>query len=306
MSEAPEFILSDGTVVHPGDPFFITGAGRCGTTLMRRLVIERTGAVIPPENNTLASSARILQAANGDWPLFCRLVIQHLGLYSGGVAHFGMDAAELSGVLSALPAPHRNPADFWHAFHAIYATLVGKGSNTRWGDKSPSNAVELPNILRLFPAARFVFMLRDVFDMAFSYGSMAVPGRAGQFLGGAQRWVLASSRIAAFAEQHPAQVLFVRYEDLVRSAGASMQRVLNHLALPNIEPAALGQAEARDIAAHPHLGNVLGKVRPDLIGKGRSRLTAEVKQQIAAIAAPWQTRFGYEPSGLAPPPFPPA
>jgi len=303
MSDAREFTLSDGTLVRPGIPFFITGAGRCGTTLMRRLVIERTGAVIPPENNSLASSVRMLQAANGDWPVFCSLVVEHLGRYSGGLGHFGMDEA-VFGLLAALPAPRRNVADFWHAFHAIYATLVGKASGTRWGDKSPSNTVELPCIVQIFPAARFVFMLRDVFDMAYSYGSMAIPRRSGQFLGGAKRWVLASAKMVAFAEQYPEQVLFLSYEDLVRTPDASTQRVLDHLALPIVEPVALNPMEARDIITHPHLGNVLGDVRPDFIGKGRAMLTVEQKQRIAAIAAPWQIRFGYEPNGLTPLPFP--
>ncbi len=291
------FSVSDGTQVQPGSPFFITGSGRCGTTLMRRLVVERTHAVVPPENYTLALSARLMGRAGTDWRLFCRLVLREMRRDAGIWKYFDLDEVATLQHLAGIPDEFRGLANFWHAFHAIYATRIGKPSTSRWGDKTPSNAYALPSIIEIFPRAKFIFMVRDVFDMSYSYGSMTIPGRHGQFVDGATRWVRTNERILAFSEAYPAQVIVVRYEELARSPDREMARVLAHLEVPTFSALALNELEARDIAAIPHLGNVLGDVSGDFTGKGRANLVQEVKDRIAAIAAPLQAGFGYEPSG---------
>ena len=297
MPEQTCFTLADGTPVRSCNPFFITGSGRCGTTLLRRLLIERTGAVIPPENPTLASSARAMELAGAQWGAFCRLVFDHLKRYSGGLEHFGInDGADLL-LLRDIPGAFRSVANFWHAFNALYAARMGKPGAARWGDKTPANTAELPGILQTFPHARFVFLVRDVFDMAHSYGSMTSAGRDGQYFAGAQRWVHANSAILAFCKQHPVQAIVVRYEDLARSPEREMHRVLRHLDLPDRRSATLSEAEVSAIAAHPHLGRVFGEISDISVGKGRARLAPEVRQRIASLAGSLQLRFGYEPTG---------
>jgi hypothetical protein len=309
VSEETSFTLSDGTLVRPGNPFFITGSGRCGTTLMRRLVIEGTGAVVPPENYILALSSRLMTMARADWALFCRLVLSGLQKYSGRWADFGIDAGTAFGLLANIPDNFREIANFWHAFHAIYANRVNKPSDTRWGDKTPASVDGLPEIIRIFPHARFIFMVRDVFDTAYSHGSMSIHGRTDNYLGGARRWVDANARILAFCRQYALQAIVVLYEELTRFPEREMQRVfrhlgvlnhqeaLGHLGVPASTASALNVLEARDMAAQPYLRNVLHDVSSDFIGKGRANLTDEVKQGISDIAAPLQIRLGYEPTG---------
>jgi protein-tyrosine sulfotransferase len=297
VCEAARFTLSDGTPVRPGNPFFITGSGRCGTTLMRRLVIERTGAVIPPENYILALSLRLMTIAKGDWAMFCRLVLSGLQKHSGCWADFGIDAGAAFALLSRIPGDLREIANFWHAFHAIYATHVNKPAETRWGDKTPANVDGLAEIIRIFPQARFIFMVRDVFDSAYSHGSMSVHGRTDNYLGGARRWVDANARITTFCQQYAPQAIIVMYEELARFPEREMQRVLSHLDVPASTANALNAIEAQDIAAQPYLRNVLHDVSGDFIGKGRANLPDDVKRRICDIAAPLQIRLGYEPTG---------
>ncbi|HUB45281.1 MAG TPA: sulfotransferase [Acetobacteraceae bacterium] len=297
MSEAAGFVLSDGTQVRPQVPFFIAGSGRCGTTLLRRLLIEQAHVVIPPENYLLAVSPRLMVMAQDDWAAFCRLVLTNLVKHSGNWADFGIDAAAALPLFAAIPPEHRTVANFWHAFHALYARHIGRPSKTRWGDKTPSSVDALPEIVEIFPDARFIFMIRDVFDMAYSYGSMATAGRAGDYLGGARRWVEANSKLLVFHEHFAAQSIIMRYETLVLSANSEMARAMAHLGIAFSAVDALTAAEARDMAAQPDLRNVLHDVHRDSIGKGRTILTDETKAAISAIAGPLQTRLGYEPFG---------
>lgn len=298
MSEAAGFTLGDGTHVQPQVPFFIAGSGRCGTTLLRRLLIERARVVIPPENYLLAVSPRLMVMAQGDWVSFCRLVLANLVKHSGNWADFGIDGTAALSLFTTIPAGHRTVANFWHAFHALYARHVGRPSETRWGDKTPSSVDALPEIAGIFPDARFIFMVRDVFDMAYSYGSMAAAGRAGDYLGGARRWVDANTKLLDFCERCPAPPpVIVRYESLVLDAEREMARAMVHLGIAPSAANALTAAEAHDMAAQPDLRHVLHDVHRESVGKGRRQLPGDATAAISAIAGPLQARLGYEPSG---------
>jgi len=297
MSKPPGFALADGTRVVPHVPFFIAGSGRCGTTLLRRLLIEQAQVVIPPENYLLAVSPRLMVMARGDWAAFCRLAFGNLPKFTANWAGFGIDAGAATALLGEIPVEQRSVANFWHAFHALYARHVGRPSDTSWGDKTPSSVDALAEIVGIFPAARFVFMVRDVFDMAYSYGRMAAPGRAGDYLGGARRWLEANSKLLAFREQFPALSLIVRYEDLVRDVHAGMARTLDHLGIVPAAASALTAAEQSELRSHADLRNVLQDVHRGSIGTGRAELANDIKMAIAAMAAPMQARLGYEPRG---------
>jgi len=296
MSAAAGFTLGDGTLVQPQVPFFIAGSGRCGTTLLRRLLIERAHVVIPPENYLLAVSSRLMVMAQGDWAAFCRLVLSNLVKHSAHWADFGIDAATGLPLFAAMPPAQRSVGNFWHAFHALYARHVGRESTTRWGDKTPSSVDALPEIVGIFPDARFIFMIRDVYDMAYSYGSMAAAGRAGDFLGGARRWVDANTKLLDFCQRHAAQSIIVRYEDLVLDADREMARVTAHAGMGSSGANGLAAAEAHDMAAQPDLRNALHEVHRDSIGKGRVLLAEDVKTEISARAGSLQERLGYQPS----------
>jgi protein-tyrosine sulfotransferase len=287
------FRLQDQTEVSPSDAFFITGSGRCGTTLLRRLIVEKSGAVIPPENYSLGVSGRFSSAAQQDWGLSCRLIIGEVQRDSPQNGAFGVDAAMAISLLSSIPPEHRTIANFWHAFHAIYATHVGKPSVSRWGDKTPLNAARLDNIIELFPTARFIFMIRDIFDVAYSYGSMDVVGRRGNYLDGARRWVESNWKIRDFSQRYPEHSLFVRYEDLVNNNGSCLDAVFSFLSLQSSNVPPMSKNETTDMLAIPHLRNSLGEVRSDFIGKGAAELPQEMKQEMARLASDLRGFFGY-------------
>lgn len=198
-------------------------------------------------------------------------------------------------LLSSVPAEHRSIANFWHAFHALYAVAVGKSSTNRWGDKTPLNVARLDSIGEILAAGRFVFMIRNVFDIAYSYGNMDIQGRRGKYLEGARRWVDANRKLLDFAQRYPEKVSFLRYEDLVTDPAGSVDAALGFLELPHATGQTINAAEARDIEATAHLRNALGEVRSDSIGKGSGGVPVEARREIRALAADLSGVFGYDP-----------
>ena len=264
---------------------------------MRRLIVERSGAAIPPENLALGVSNILMTAAGEDWDATCERLVAKLVSDQESWRLFQLDRDEVVAALRTVPAEYRSVQNFWHAFHAIYASKVGKASSVPWGDKTPANATRLRNILELFPGAKFIFMLRDVFDVAYSYGSMNVGGRQGQYIEGANRWVGANTRLMYFAKRRPQQAMFVRYEKLVSNPEASIEPVLQFLSLPSIEPVELSDAESHDMQTSDHLRNSVGRVTGQSSGRGRANLSQDVKDEISKIAGPLQVYFRYEPTG---------
>jgi hypothetical protein len=277
-------------------PFFISGSGRCGTTLMRRLILERTESVIPPENYALGLSNRFAAKTASNWEDCCDAIIGELAEQEKAWQTFNLDRQQVVAVLRSVPENYRSIANFWHAFHAVYADSLGKASTTRWGDKTPINAKRIPNVIELFPDARFVFMVRDAFDVAHSYGSMNAK-RKGMYLDGARRWAVDNGRLVRVARRRPDQVKVVNYEELVREPDKVTAAVLDFIGLPSKPRAELNDKEARDMMTWAHLRNALGDVNTNSVGKGRASLPDVVKKHIAREVATLQVHFGYEPTG---------
>jgi hypothetical protein len=138
-------------------------------------------------------------------------------------------------------------------------------------------------------------MIRNVFDVSYSYGSMDIKGRRGEYLEGARRWVDANRKLLDFARRHPEKVSFLRYENLVTDPDGSVDALLDFLDLPRTTGQAITAAESRDIETVVHLRNALGDVRSDYIGKGSGELPAEVRRDIHEIAADLPRSLGYDP-----------
>ena len=170
---------------------------------------------------------------------------------------------------------------------------MGKPSLSRWGDKTPLNVARLDNIIELFPTARFIFMVRDIFDVAYSYGSMDILGRRGKYLDGARRWVESNSKIRDFSQRYPEHSLLLRYEDLVTDNWCCLDAVFRFLDLESSNVPPMSKNETTDMLAIPHLRNSLGEVRSDFIGKGAAELPRDMKQEMVQLASDLRDFFGY-------------
>ncbi|WP_181705776.1 sulfotransferase family protein [Chthonobacter rhizosphaerae] len=271
-------------------PFFITGSGRCGTTLVRRLILERTDTVIPPENYVLSITRTCFGTAGGDWSLASSHILSLLTRDQRHWATYRLDAAAVRRAFAEARPEERRPEMVWHLFAREYAAAVGRSTYVRWGDKTPLNADHLPAIGQLYPDAQFIFLVRDPLDVALSYGRM--DGREGRFLEGMERWMRTNSAILDFVRSAPGRCALFRYEDLVADPAGVVGEAVRFLGLPLGAPAPAADMLA-DVDAFRHLNNVLNPVTTDSVGKGRSELASDVRSAILETTAPLRAVFGY-------------
>lgn len=132
----------------------------------------------------------------------------------------------------------------------------------KWGWKNSRSMFFLPFFHTLYPAMKFIHIVRDGRDMAFSekvskllryakffsndtWDSMLIPHRSILF------WKATNIAIASFGESRmPGNYLKIRFEDLCENPYGIVKILLKFLQIPNVDPAMLSS----EIRRPPSIG----------------------------------------------------
>ncbi|MBN1797220.1 MAG: sulfotransferase [Spirochaetales bacterium] len=149
-------------------PFFIIGTGRCGTQLLRNMLIRINRISIFPETHFLP----ILYSRYG--LRTCSLkeflnVIENIKSSSGdlwitGILRDSLEkrdissyAAEFGDYILTITQKHKHSI---RDFYRLFAEFI-YGPDKIIGDKSPHYGVHAASLLKLWPEARFIYLMRD-------------------------------------------------------------------------------------------------------------------------------------------------
>jgi Flp pilus assembly protein TadD len=212
---APSAVSNDGE-----SPIFLVGFPRSGTTLLDQILSGHTGVAVLEEKDTLQG------------------FLQRYALSDEGMQGLlDATAAELAG--------HRQR--YWQRVDGYFP---GRPREKLFVDKLPLNTLFLPMLMRLFPAARCIFALRDPRDVVLSCFMQTFT------LNEAMRHFLTLEETADLyaavmgvgrrtCAEVPERIHQVRYEGLVGDTAGEARRLLTFLGLP-WEPAVLDfQATAK-------------------------------------------------------------
>lgn len=192
-------------------PFFVIGAGRSGTTLLRLILTGHSRLHIPPETWFLQPLVR-------DLPLRGTLTLAQqergIGIM---VRHerwpdLGIAEADLRRAVAALPAP-----TLAELISTVYRQALARSGKVRIGDKTPHYFSIVPELLTLYPEAKFIHLIRDGRDVAMSW----IDAGWQRYYERGFEWPRAMTLLGRF----PDAVLVVHYEDLMRDAEASVRRI---------------------------------------------------------------------------------
>jgi hypothetical protein len=256
--------------------------------------------------NAAHSGSRLLAAALGK-----------AGVFMGGALNDSLDAVPLVPLVKYLVERH---AGAFHRFPsardeeladvvsaAIEKHLAGRPPSSRWGWKLGETVFILPVLAVVFPDARFVHIVRDGRDVAFSpfvapkdpfwrkiyfntdritsWHGLGMTQRAYRSHGhlfNAVRWVNSVSLGRAYGAMLGQRYCEVRYEDLVRDMDGEMGRLLTWLGMERL---------ASPLDWPP--------VHTASAGKWRKHPATEVDAAMA-ILEPTLTLMGYSAGGEVP------
>ncbi|PJF01607.1 sulfotransferase [Streptomyces carminius] len=272
-------------------PVLIVGTERSGSNLLR-LILESHSRITVPHP-----------------PHFMRYLAPLAGSY-GDLTQERNRARAVGDALGLLrrhihPWPHPIRADriiaepagpgLFGIVAAIYEQHRAATGKARWGCKSTFMVAHVADVLRVFPDARFVWLVRDPCDVASS-AKRAVFGPSHPYRM-ARLWRAQQEKArAALDSWGPGVVHLLRYEDLVSRPEEEIGRLCDFLG-EKPEPAMLRHhtsAAARQTAALADAWRRAGQpVSTDRIGAGRQGLSTRERLWVDKVTGPVKQSLGY-------------
>ena len=276
----------------PDAPFFIVGCSRSGTTLLRLILCGHSRLHIPPETWFIADLV-------ARFPLDAALTpAQAEAAADAMVGHYRwpdleIPAAEFRAQARALAVPR-----LVDLIDLPFREHLRRAGKPRFGDKTPPYIAIVPDLLALYPGARFVNLVRDGRDVAISFVDAHFHGRPyhADF-----EWTEALRLAERWRASLPAgRLLDVRYEDLVRAPEPTVRRICDFLG-EAFEPAMFSYRDRLALVPERErwIQGSLGRpISADAVAAWRGRLTAlecfciEASLRRDLLSAGYRLRFG--------------
>ena len=258
--------------------FFILGRTRSGTTLLRNLFDAHPHVAIPTEIPFIPTTYR----------KFGRIKIwedSHIRDYIHCISKFDkfknlrIEKEQLEKILISA---RNQKADFNYtdvvktlAYH--YPSAFEKHDVTLLGDKSPAYSMFPQTLYRIFPDAKYVVIVRDYRDVVASVKQIdfELPFTAKICI----NWRISQKRILRFYQEHPQQVMLLKYEDFVASPETQLKEICAFLQVkffPEVmdtfnQPKAMAQ-EFNTTFFNKHHASLKKPINTDRIELWRQRL----------------------------------
>jgi hypothetical protein len=234
-------------------PFFVLGAARSGTTLLRLMLNRHPRLAIPPESHFLLGVLAEIPAGRELAPREVRRAAELIaGHPRFRTWHVSADA--LGAELARL-----GPTRLAGLVDGVYRLEIARSGKPRWGDKTPAYSPIWERIAALFPEALFLHLIRDGRDVSSSLARVGWHGSSEY-----ERALYWASRVAlaqdCLRRLGPARCRLVRYEDLVRQPRSTLDGICRFLgegfdpAMLRFHEDALDQVSDFDGPVHSHLG----------------------------------------------------
>ncbi len=255
---------------------------------MLRLMLDAHPALaIPPESHFIPHLFRVRRRyQSGDGFDADRLASDIMA--QPRVAEWRLDETRVRERVAAL-----EQASFAGVVEAAFMTYADAHGKSRWGDKCPPYVGEIPLLARVFPAARFVHLIRDGRDVAASVVQSHL--RTRNLAQAAAMW---AERVRAGrrggSALGPARYLEARYEDLVADPERELKAICAFAAL-DFTPELLTYYERADEVLtdlekgrHPKV-----KEAPAVVRDWRRDMPRKAVAMVEAVAGDALEEFGY-------------
>ncbi len=194
-------------------PLFVVGCERSGTTLLTVMLGRHREIAMMPETHFFL---RVVPRATHR-PATHEEILRRFW-DSPRAADIGLDAEAIRSRFAGESPTYSN---LFRTLLELYAERWGKPLA---GEKTPFHLLRIPLILRSFPDARIVCIVRDGRDVVRSI--LGAPWTAHRSLRRqAWKWTRCARLARRFLRDYPQQFEVIRYEDLVRDPEMVLRRV---------------------------------------------------------------------------------
>jgi len=282
--------------MNTGDPVFVVGVPRSGTTLLTAMLGAHSRMDCGPETQFFAHARRaelkrVLHPRH--WPTPGVEFVQSLVLNRTPVHElFGIGPRDIASFLGS-----RKPT-LQALLESLTAVRAGREGKARWIEKTPNHLLHVRQIRSLYPNACIVRILRDPRDVALSL--RGVPFASKSVLANLYSWLDRDERSWRFFEADSRSIT-VRYEDLVTNPQVEITRVCGLLQEAFEEGMLTPQTSADAVigAGEWWKKNVRGPIQGTRVEAWRREFSDGEQQLASILCAEPLRRYGY-PGHAAP------
>lgn len=208
--------------------FFIVGRGRSGSTLFRLLFDAHPGVMIPPESR-FVQFLYYKFASNKKWT--AETAKRAISDLEQGFEPLRLNRDQLQEQIES----YASDLTFERVCKLIYLNTrseFNKDEVSLLGDKNPRYTFFIPQLLKLFPEAKFIHLVRDYRDNIVSVqraGKLIKESGNTYFSMG--RWLLYNRYVLKYQEKYPDQFCRVQFEELIRDPEVVMRKLCAFLDL---------------------------------------------------------------------------
>jgi Sulfotransferase family len=275
-------------------PIFIVGCPRSGTTLLQLMLHGHPRIAIPPETRFLLP-AYFRRLSFGDLELRRnrRRVARFVQRPRTRFRDLGLDRRRTRREVAAAPPT------LGSLLATVYRAYARRFDRPRWGDKRPLYHGYLEVILRLFPDAQVIHLVRDPRDCVASL--KRVPWWKGSVYHSISAWAQSIDNTDEALRRWPGAVTRISYERLVSDPEQELRALAE--ALGEEYDAQMAEPERVAELAVPGRKHWHAKTRgapsTEYIGRWRSDLEPGEIALCERVLAGRMERFGYERRGSA-------
>ena len=278
----------------PSDrPVLVVGCPRSGTTMLQLMLHAHPRIALPPENRFVLPAYRHRHTL-GDLRDPQRR--QRLARWIVGTPQFAGLGLDSGRVIDAVVGAPPTLGSALGTVFRLYAERFGK---PRWGDKRPAYLRHLPALLRMFPDAQIVNIVRDGRDCVASLKE--APWTGSSFPDLLDSWARSADAALRAARHYGPDVYHVvRYEDLVADPAAHLRGLCEFLG-EEYDPAMAHPGEPAAEARPGWQTLTRSGVTTSRVRSWQRRLTAGEIERCEVVLGTRLARFGYPLSTAATP-----
>jgi hypothetical protein len=288
--------------------FFILGRPRSGTTLLTTLFNAHPNVRIAPEFPILLPLYQKFRNVK-EWDeeailSFVDHLFRHYVFNNRTLDHYMLDKDAFTADLMELKHTGTTQ-DFLKSINYHSFTVFEKGKTLRIGDKNPVYSIYAKRLLKIFPEAKFICIIRDYRDNFVSIRKLSELKMEAPILSlQISRWKYAARIFLACRKKYPDRFRIVRYEDLVTEQEKTVRELFEFIGI-TYDPAVFDfytkKEETLKAYNDPMIekfhGSLMKPVNTSRMNLWKKELTPAQVRIADQIAGKYADLFGYQRDG---------